>query len=50
VTGGKRGYFVEKEKLGIVFPPHVAMTSIEFHAAADPCATDVPPFAQSPIA
>src|SRR5262245_28071922 len=28
VTGGKRGYFVEKEKLGIVFPPHVAATSV----------------------
>jgi hypothetical protein len=49
VPGGKRGYFVEKEKLGIVFPPHVAVTSVEVQAAADPGATDVPAFAQSPI-
>jgi len=49
VAGRKRGDFVEKEKLRIVFPPHVAATSVEFQAAADPAATDVPPFAQSPI-
>ena len=36
VTGGKSGYFVEEEKLGIVLPPYVTMTSIEFQAAADP--------------
>src|SRR5690349_25109217 len=49
VTGGKRGYFVEKEKLRIVFSPHVAVTSVEFQAAANPTATDVPPSAQNPI-
>jgi hypothetical protein len=49
VTGGKRGHFVEEEKLGVVLSPHIAMTSVEFQAAADPGATDVPPFAQGPI-
>jgi len=35
VTGGKSGYFVEEEKLGIVLPPYLTMTSIEFQAAED---------------
>jgi hypothetical protein len=49
MTGGKRCDFVEKEKLRIVFPPHVAVTSVELQAAANPSATDVPPSAQTPI-
>src|SRR5690242_2277254 len=28
MTGGKRSYFVKKEKLGIVFPPNVAVTPV----------------------
>jgi len=43
VTGGKRRDFVEKEKLRVVFPPHVAVTPVEFQSAADPGPTDVPP-------
>jgi hypothetical protein len=49
VTGGKRRDFVEEEKLGVVFPPHVAMTPVEFQAAADPGAADVPAVAQRPV-
>src|SRR5207302_11518068 len=49
VTGGKSGYFVEEEKLGIVLPPYVTMTSIEFQAAEDPGTTGVPASAQSAI-
>jgi hypothetical protein len=49
VACGKRGDLVQKEKLGVELPPDVAVTSIEFQAAADPGAADVPPFAQGPI-
>ena len=49
VTGGKSGYFVEEEKFGIVLPPYLTMTSIEFQAAADPGTTGVPASAQSAI-
>ena len=49
MTGGKCSDFVEKEKLRIVFTPHIAVASVEFQTAADPLVADVPTFAQRPI-
>ena len=49
VTCGKGRYFIEKEKLRIVFAPDVAMTSVEFQDTADPLTADMPPSPQSPV-